>query len=217
MDASSEIISTYTRDLYPPLTEGLGALRAQAEKERIPIISRDSEAFLLGVVKIKKPARILEIGTAVGYSAACFAASAKGADIVTIDTDEAMCQKAGANLKKLRLDERVKILHGDAETVIKKSLSGWKFDLVFIDAAKSHYKSFFDASLGVCESGAVIISDNVLLKGTVSMPEENVNRRDRTSLRKMKAYIEYIMSLENADTFIIPAGDGMALTVLGGW
>jgi len=207
-------------DFYLPLSGGLSELRASAEKDKIPIISRSTETLLTSIVKIKKPENILEIGTAVGYSAAFFAEAAEEACVVSIEKSEKMYRKAVENIEMLGLSGRVKVVHGDGETVIPELFAGdagdavGKFDFVFIDAAKSRYRQYFDAAVRVCAGGAVIISDNISLNGTVNQDEKNVRRRNRTSLRRMKEYIEYLFSLKNADTSIISTGDGVALTVI---
>jgi len=203
-----------TETFYRPLNETLAAIRNKAENEGIPIISQSTEVFLLSILNIKKPKHILEIGTAVGYSAACFAEKAKDCNVISIESDERMYKRAVQNLAELNLPERVTVIPGDAETVIAELSPGNKFDFVFIDAAKSRYRQYFDAALKVCCGNAVIISDNVFLNGTVFEDEKNVEKRNRTSLRRMKEYLDYILSLDNADTSIITTGDGIALTVL---
>jgi len=201
-------------EFFKPLSDAHFNLRNLSENEGVPIIERDTETLLAEIIRTEHPVYILEIGTAVGYSAAFFALTAEKARVVTVESDERMYEKAVFNMASLGLTDRVKIIHGDALEVIKGDLAAEKFDFVFIDAAKSRYKEFFEVVLEVASTGAVIISDNVLLKGTVSQDEKNVRRRNRTSLRKMKEYISYLESVENADTSIIKVGDGLALTVL---
>jgi predicted O-methyltransferase YrrM len=212
MNTTTEQAEAYIDALYRPLRGALGALRIRAENEHIPIIQKSTEMFLRGMINIKRPMRILEIGTAVGYSAAFVAEKEKDASVISIDSDEEMYKKAMQNLKDLNLSERVTVFHGDAETVIREYLSDYKFDFVFIDAAKSHYKRFFNAAVEICTNDAIIISDNVLLKG-VAHPS-SVHRRFRTNVRNMKEYIEYILSLGYAETSILPIGGGIAVTVL---
>ena len=213
MNETGELVSEYIDALYAPLSERLGALRSRAEKEGVPIILKDTEMFLRSVFKIKRPERVLEIGTAVGYSAACFAGISKDIKIVTIDVDERMYKKASSNLEEMGLLGRVRVLLGDGAAVINESLSEERFDLVFIDAAKSHYRSFFNAAVRVINPGAVIISDNIILKGTAVTKDYGYHNRNKTSITKMRDYIDYITSLKNAETAVLRIGDGVAMTV----
>ena len=212
MDLAGGSVETYINALYTPLGESLEILRAQAENEHVPIIQKSTEMLLCNVINMKKPKHILEIGTAVGYSAACFAEKDKNCRIISIESNEEMYEKALRNLGELKLSERVQVICGDAEAVIREKLASCKFDFVFIDAAKSHYKRFFNAAAAVCTDDAVIISDNMLLQGIVDI--SSVRRRNRTKVRNMKEYIQYISSLPYADTSILPVGDGLAITVL---
>jgi predicted O-methyltransferase YrrM len=249
MNITADLVENYLESMYKPLTEALSNLRFEAENERIPIILKSTEMFLRSIIEIKKPKNILEIGTAVGYSAACFAEKQKTANVVSIELDEEKYNTAVKNIAGMGLSERVTTLQGDAVDVIRNQLSvklnqmsvnrkqlavtqsqlsviqsklsvienqssEHKFDFVFIDAAKSHYKRFFDAAIEVCTDDAVIISDNVLLKGATAISEIDPKSKHKTSIKKMKEYIEYISSLPYAETCIVPIGDGVALTLL---
>ena len=169
--------------------------------------------FLRSLISIKKPTSILEIGTAVGYSAACFAEKGKGCSVTSIELDERMVKRAVQNLNDLNLSERVTVIEGDAEAVIREQLSSCTFDFVFIDASKSHYKRFFDASKAVCTDDALIISDNVLLNGGTASDSYVSCRRNMTHARNMRKYVAYITSLNDVDTSILPIGSGIAVTV----
>ena len=206
-----ELMEAYADTLYKPLRGALGALRAEAERENIPIILKSTEMFLRSMIDIKKPAQILEIGTAVGYSAACFAEKSKTCKVTSIELDEEMCKKAISNFEDLYLSERITVFCGDGEEIIKDSLAGQKFDFVFIDAAKSHYRRFFDAAVTVCTDDAVIISDDVILRGVAYTG--HIPHRHRTNVRSMREYIAYLMSLNYAETSILPIGEGIAVTV----
>lgn len=138
-------VTNYINGFYKPLNQQMEALRKSAEENHIPIILKETESFLEFVVKATTPRRILEIGTAVGYSAAFFACL--GADVVTVEKSEEMAGIAAGNIKRLGLEEKVTILTGDGEEAIRQNMKkGDLFDMVFIDAAKSHYKRFLDAS-----------------------------------------------------------------------
>ena len=200
---TTELVEAYIDTFYKPLNGALEALRRQAESEGIPIILKSTEMFLLSMIDIKKPKNILEIGTAVGYSAACFAEKDKGCSVTSIELDERMVKRAVQNVSDLNLSERVTVIEGDAETVIREQLSEHKFDFVFIDASRA-----------VCTEDALIISDNVLLNGGTASDSYVSCRRNMTHARNMRKYVTYITSLNDADTSILPVGSGIAVTVL---
>ena len=214
MNITTEQVELYIEGFYKPLTKELEKLRETAEKERVPIILKSTEMFLCSMVDIKKPKNILEIGTAVGYSTACFAEKGKNCNVVSIELNDEKFNQAAKNINDMGLSDCVTILQGDAEDVIRTKLQSHRFDFVFIDAAKSHYKRFFNAAIEVCTDDAVIISDNVLLRGDTAVSEIDPKNRHKTNIKKMQEYIAYISSLTYASTSIVPIGDGIAITVV---
>ena len=225
MNITNEIITSYINTLYSGGSEKLEELRRFAEEHRVPIILKDTESLLTGLFKIKKPARILEIGAAVGYSACCFA-DCCGCSVTTIEADEGMYEIAKSNIKNLGFEDKVEVLLGDAREVLKelndKNIrhdgNTWEnkllFDVVFIDAAKSHYKAFWDLALPLCSEDAMIVCDNVLMKGMTASDEYDPHKKYKTSIRKMREFIRYINNLDYADTCVLPVGDGVSVSVL---
>ncbi|HYE67226.1 MAG TPA: O-methyltransferase [Anaerovoracaceae bacterium] len=222
MNITNDRVTEYLEGLYQPLNLDLKQLRADAEEQHIPIILRESEAYLLNIIRTKKPRRILEIGTAIGYSAICFAAASPETEIVSLEVSEEMFQTASKNVERFGLSNRIQIKLGDAVESLKEMSSAIidvdtaGFDLVFIDAAKSHYKEFWDGSIPLCRKSAVILSDNVLLKGTTASDEYVTEKRHKTSVKRMREFIEYIMKSDYADTAVLSVGDGVAFSVLRG-
>ena len=159
---TNDLITEYINGFYKPIDQALMNLRLEAEEADVPIILRESEDFFNVFLSAIKPKRILEIGTAVGYSAAYFALQTD-AYVITVEKDEIMYQKAKENIERLNLRQQIRIIQGDGEEVILALAADGEdpFDLVFIDAAKSHYQRFLDAALRLCKPGTVIISDNV--------------------------------------------------------
>ena len=137
----------YITSLYRPVNEDFGRFRAEAEADRVPIILPDTESLILNLLRIMKPQRILEIGTAVGYSASCFAAVCD-ADITTVEVKEETAGIARANIDRFGFSERIEVLCGDGEEIVNNL--DMQYDFVFIDAAKSHYRRFWDAALKHC-------------------------------------------------------------------
>lgn len=215
MNIINEKVVEYLDTTYKSPSKELELLRKEAEANRVPIILRDSEAFLLTLLKTIDAKNILEIGTAVGYSSSCFVC-ASGADVITIEADEETYNIACDNIKKLKYDDKITLLLGDARQVLEnmQDENKDKFDFVFIDAAKSHYKAFWDLAIPMCKSDAVIICDNVLMKAMTASDEFDKNRKYKTSIRKMREFLEYINNLDYADTCILPIGDGISMSKL---
>ena len=210
-DIVNPVVGDFLADKYKPVNEEFLTFRLGCEARDIPIILPDCESFILNLLKIKKPKRILEIGTANGYSACCFAKST-GADVVTIEKDPDMAREARDNIKKLVLTQHVSVITGDAKTVLDNLDPG--FDFVFIDAAKSAYREFFDKSVKLCASGAVIVCDNVLFKGMTADDKLDHNNKHRTNIRNLREFLKYINNLDYASTSVSAVGDGISMTVL---
>ncbi len=201
----------YITSFYRPVNEGLGRLREEAEANNVPIILPDTEALILNLLRIINPRRILEIGTAVGYSASCFA-TVCDADITTVEVKEETACIAKANIDSLGFSERIEVLCGDGEEIVNNL--DIQYDFVFIDAAKSHYKRFFDAAVKHCSKGAVIVSDNVLFKARVVSDKYDEAGKYKTNIRKMREFVEYITDIDYADTALLPVGDGVTISIL---
>lgn len=214
MDISNPRVTSYINNLYKPLTEQLGKLREQSETRLIPIILRDTETFIMNLLRMKRPARILEIGTAVGYSASCMAHVLPDCHITTIEVSEKAAEEARDNIKRLGYEDQIEVLCGPAQEVLEHLEP--EYDFVFIDAAKSHYRTFWDKSVTVCSRNAVIICDNIFMKGKTVMDRMEIVRRYRTSHGKMRSFLEFITETEDADTSLLPIGDGIAFSVLKG-
>ena len=217
MNITNKIITSYINTLYTGSSPKLNELRAFAEEKRVPIILKDTEGLLLNLLRIKRPERLLEIGAAVGYSACCFAEGC-GCSVTTIEADKETYETALSNVQNLGFDDKVKVLHGDAREVMENLASDISeeelYDVVFIDAAKSHYKAFWDLALPLCKDDALIICDNVLMKGMTASDEYDPNKKYKTSIRKMREFIKYITGLDYADTCILPVGDSVSISVI---
>lgn len=217
MNITNDIITAYLNNLYSSISPQLKELRSFAEDKKVPIILKSTEGLLLNLLKIKKPARVLEVGAAIGYSACCFA-DVCGCQVVTIESDADSYEAATTNVKSLGYEDNVKVIYGDAKVILAEmpvSLGEDDlFDAVFIDAAKSHYKSFWDLAIPLCKQDALIICDNVLMKGMTASDEYDPRKRYKTSIRKMREFIKYITGLDYANTCILPVGDGISLSVI---
>lgn len=202
-------IIEYLRGLYSDQDPFLVSLEEYAAKYEVPIIERESLALLELMVKLKNPTRILEIGTAIGYSTIAMAKISPGVIIDTIDIDEENLSVAQLNIKDAGFEDRIFLHYGDASDVLNDLKH--KYDMVFIDAAKSHYREYFDKCLYLINDNALIISDNVLFKGLIAN-DELVNRRARTLVRAMRNYLEFLTHTKGLSTSVLPVGDGVAIT-----
>jgi predicted O-methyltransferase YrrM len=215
MNIINEKVVEYLDKFYKALSSELNELRIYAEENHIPVILKDTETLLISLLKVKKPKRILEIGTAIGYSASCFAEVCSGSEIVTIESNVDLKNAAEDNIKRLGYNNQITVLLGDAVEVLKEIENSVKFEFVFIDAGKSHYKDFFDGALKICEEDAMIISDNVLLKAKTVSDEYDPHSKFKTNIKKMREFLVYVANIENIYTSVTPVGDGLAISVLG--
>lgn len=216
MNITNKVVTEYINGFYKERTTALCELRKEAEANHVPIILRDTEDLLESLVLLKKPTKILEIGAAVGYSSSFFTSLDENIKVTTIEADEKTYETAKANIKKLGYEDRITLLFGDAREVLEKLAENNDndYDLVFIDAAKSHYKAFWDLSMPIVKDDALVICDNILMKGMTASDEFDVKKKYKTSIRKMRDFLDYINSLDYAKTTTLSVGDGITISIL---
>ena len=189
--------------------EELEKIKEKALEEHIPIIMDDTLEVIEDYFKKNKPKKILEIGTAVGYSAICFTEFLSEDGIIdTIEREHTRVEEAKENIKKMGLEDKIHILEGDAVEILP-TLEG-KYDAIFIDAAKGKYPFFLKESLRMLSYNGVIFADNILYKGYV-LSDYNKHKQ-RTAVRNLREYIKETTEDENLDTKILEVGDGLAIT-----
>ena len=188
--------------------EEFNKLKENALKRHIPIIMDDTLEKIKEVLKEENPNRILEIGTAVGYSALCFARYSENAIIDTIEIDEERYNEAVQNIEKIGFKDRINLILGNAVDIIPTLEN--KYDIIFIDAAKSKYSIFLEEGLKLINNNGLILADNVLYKGYV-MSDYNKHKQ-RTAVRHLREYIKEISENEKMETEILDIGDGLAIT-----
>ena len=187
----------------------LEKIKEKALEEHIPIIMDDTLEVIEDYFKKNKPKKILEIGTAVGYSAICFTEFLSEDGIIdTIEREYTRVEEAKENIKKMGLEDKIHILEGDAVEILP-TLEG-KYDAIFIDAAKGKYPFFLKESLRMLSDNGVIFADNILYKGYV-LSDYNKHKQ-RTAVRNLREYIKETTENENLDTKILDVGDGLAIT-----
>lgn len=189
--------------------ETIEAIKSRALAEHIPILMDDTLEVIIKVLEEEKPKRLLEIGTAVGYSAICFAQNMdKDSHIDTIELDENRAQEARMNFEKLNLDGRINIFQGNAVEILP-TLQG-EYDIVFIDAAKGKYPIFLKEAIRLLKDGGLILADNVLYKGYV-LGDYNKHKQ-RTAVNHLREYLKEVQENPNLDTTLLEVGDGLAIT-----
>ena len=198
------------------LDKGHGTLCDQIAREAraafVPVIRQETAAFLKTMVTIVRPMRILEVGTAVGYSALVMAqAMPEGARITTIENDEKRAEQARNHFRQAGMEGRVDLIEGDASQVLE-NLPG-TYDLIFMDAAKGQYIHWLPRILALMAEGSVLFSDNVFQDGDIFQSRFAVERRKRTIHSRMREYLYVLKNTRELETSIIPIGDGVALSV----
>ena len=188
----------------------LAEMKAYGEANHVPIINVNGLRVLTETVAAKRPRRVLEIGTAIGYSALYIAANAaEEAEIVTLELSEERAAEAACFIRRSRFADRISIVTGDAGENIQKQ-SG-KFDFVFIDAAKGQYPDYFRKVYPLLADDAVVIADNVLFRGYVQ-GDVPVPRRFRTIVKRLREYIGLVTDNAEFRTEIHADGDGLAVS-----
>ncbi len=187
----------------------LERIKQKALEENIPIIMDDTLAVMGKYLAEKKPEKILEIGTAVGYSSMCFTEFlAENGWIDTIERDEKRVREAKENIKTVGVEEKIHIYEGDAIEILPTLNE--KYDVVFIDAAKGKYPFFLKESLRMIKPNGIIFADNILYKGYV-MSDYNKHKQ-RTAVRNLREYIKEVSENPNLETEILEVGDGLAVS-----
>lgn len=190
----------------------LDALERDAIAHDVPVIRQDMQSFLKVLLAIQRPRRILEVGTAVGFSALLMAANTDSeCQITTIEKYEKRIPQARANFAEAGMEQRITLLEGDALEIMR-SLDE-PYDMIFMDAAKGQYINFLPEALRLLKKDGMLISDNVLQDGDIIESHYAVERRNRTIYKRMREYLYVLKHTEGLLTSIIPVGDGAAVTV----
>ena len=182
-------------------------LRQYAAINHVPIINKDSLDMIIGLLKMMNKPRILEIGTAIGYSSICFADYASS--IVTIERDIKMKEEAIKNINEASLNDKINLIFDDALKIDEKTLG--KFDVIFIDAAKAQYLNFFNKYSPLLNDDGIIITDNILFHGNVEN-QENLTKNVLSMVKKIDNYNHFLALNPSFSTTFVNIGDGIAIT-----
>lgn len=190
----------------------LDELEQEAKRDYVPIIRKDMQNLLRFLLRLKRPLKILEVGTAVGFSALLMAENtSEECQITTIENYEKRIPIAKDNFKKDNMEHRITLLEGDA-TEILKELDG-SFDFIFMDAAKGQYLNFLPDLLRLLAEDGMLVSDNVLQDGDLMESRYAVTRRNRTIHSRMRDYLYELKNNPMLETVILPVGDGVTVSI----
>lgn len=209
----NEKVEGYLNQLIPPRTGLFAEIEQYADEYNVPIMEPEGIESLLQIIRLSRPKAILEVGTAIGYSALRMAEAASDAKIVSLERDEERIVKAKEYIEKACKQHQIILLEGDALEMAELVKEHGPFDAIFIDAAKGQYRRFFELYESMLESGGIIVTDNVLFKGLVAEQEETIEpKRIRSLVKKIKEYNEWLMRHPRYDSVILPIGDGVAIS-----
>ena len=190
----------------------LDEIETESLQNYVPIIRKDMQGFLKFILAVRKPEKILEVGTATGFSALLMAENTSSDTMITtIEKYEKRIPVAKENFKRAEKENRITLLEGDATDILKE-LTG-EFDFIFMDAAKGQYLSFLPDVLRLLTPGGLLITDHVLQDGDVLESRYAVTRRNRTIHNRMREYLYELKNHPALDTVILTVGDGIAVSV----
>ena len=202
----------YLDIISPVNSKAIEEIRAEAKRNYIPIIKRDTENLLKFVLKMQNPGSILEIGCAVGYSATVMLENSD-ADIVTVEKMPERVEEAKRNIKYADFESRASILEGDAGEILKSLADkGEKFDFIFMDAAKAQYITWLPVVKKLLKESGMIFSDNCLQEGDLAEASFAIRKRDKTIHKRMREYIYLLLHDETLESWIFSIGDGVLLS-----
>ena len=207
-----ERMVTYIRSLERPENPVIEAIEQEALENFVPIIRKETQSFLKVMMLMNRPAKVLEVGTAVGFSAILMSEYLpEGSRITTIENYEKRIPIARNNFKRAGKEEQITLIEGDALEVMK-TLEG-PYDFIFMDAAKGQYINYLPEILRLMPKGGLLITDNILQEGELVESRYVVTRRDRTIHTRIREYVYELTHNDNLITSIVPIGDGITLSV----
>jgi len=200
----------YLKSLNPTFDHPfIHELKVYAKKHHVPIITDEGVHFIIQLLKINKAKKVLEIGTAIGYSAILMSFFAN-VEVWSIERDRDMFELAQKNIQNMNLTNQIHLIHGDAKEI---DLLETQFDMIFIDAAKAAYIDFFNRYNLMLKKGGLIISDNLLFRGQVAHPENIESKNRKQLIKKIDRFNQFVVKQANYDTYIYAIGDGMSVSI----
>jgi len=204
------ISNNYIESFIRPRNELLMEMEKYAEEHHVPIMQLAAIDVLNQLLRIQNPSSILEIGTAIGYSAIRMASTLSDCTIVTIERDIERVNLAKQFIGRSEVANRITVIEGDALEVDVESIQS-TFDAVFIDAAKGQYMRFFEKYSPLVPSGGILYIDNMYMHGLSDLNIKDVPRRKRTMIRNLKTFADWVMNHPDYDSTFFPVGDGLLI------
>jgi len=213
---TNERITAYINSLDKELPAELYNLEKEALENKVPIIRKETQGVIRFLLTLKQPRRILEVGTAIGFSALFMSAySPKDCKITTIEKVPMRLVEARKNLASDSFPhtDKIELKEGEADKILSELVEAKEsYDFIFLDAAKAQYMNFLPKLMMLLEKEGLLITDNVLQDGMVTNSRYSVTRRDRTIHARMREYLYTITHMEELETVILPVGDGISIS-----
>ena len=204
----------YLLNLHKQTDKNIESLRTYAEENQVPIVDKLTLEMIKQIIRLHKPINILEIGTAIGYSAMQFASISKKINVTTIERNVEMQDKAKENIELFQYYNQIRLIEGDALEQVE-NVSDRSYDMIFIDAAKAQSKKFFELYTPLLKVGGIVVTDNVLYHGFVSDISVVRNRNVRQMVKKVQDYNEWLMNHTDYTTNFLNMDDGLAISIKG--
>ncbi|GEK58793.1 hypothetical protein CHL76_04710 [Marinococcus halophilus] len=185
----------------------------EAAQDRVPIMDEEALQFMIGLLQLKQPDSVLEIGTAIGYSALRMAAALPETSIISVEKDEERYRRAEYYRQNSPWRKQAAFILGDALDLKEEFSERGTFDAVFIDASKGQYQQYFQLCEQLLAPGGLVISDNVLFRGLVADPEADIPKRLQPMVKKIRKYNRWLVERKDFHTDIFPVGDGVAISI----
>ena len=206
-------VTEYIREKTTQEDALLESLEQYAKENDIPIAGPETARLVSVLTRIKQPSRILEVGTAIGYSAIIMArAAGSGCRILTLEYDEETAKTARKNISAARLEDAIEVVCADAKDYLSYIDGDEIFDMIFLDGPKAHYVYMLDDAVRLLKKGGILVSDNVLFKG-MTADDGHFARRKVTIIHRLREYIDRLMAHPQLETALLSQGDGVALSV----
>lgn len=206
-----ERMVTYINSLDMGNTPLLNEIEKEAKADLVPVIRREMQSFLKVLLAIHRPLRVLEVGTAVGFSALLFCEyGPENMQVTTIEKYEKRIPIARENFRRAGRENQITLLEGDAADILKELQES--YDLIFMDAAKGQYINFMPEIMRLLKTGGTLVSDNVLQDGDIIESHYAVTRRNRTIYKRMREYLYELTHRDDLVTAVLPVGDGITVS-----
>jgi len=204
----------YLLNLHKQNDKDIESLRTYAEENQVPIVDKLTLEMIKQIIRLHKPINILEIGTAIGYSAMQLASISKKINVTTIERNVEMQDKAKENIELFQYYNQIRLIEGDALEQVE-NVDDRSYDMIFIDAAKAQSKKFFELYTPLLKVGGIVVTDNVLYHGFVSDISVVRNRNVRQMVKKVQDYNEWLMNHTDYTTNFLNMDDGLAISIKG--